>query len=79
MWKIEKTLTPWRDMHLLFLSGHNALAAFAAAEQLGYALGMPPFAELCFAVTGEKHTQQLILQELLLEMVPWAILYKTSF
>lgn len=70
---------PWRDMHQLYLAGFNALSAFAAAEQLGYSLGMPKLADRCFAVVAEKHTHQLVLQELLLEMVPWAILYKTKF
>jgi hypothetical protein len=70
---------PWRDMQQLYLAGTNAQSAFAAAEQLGYALGLPDFAKTCFDVVAQKHTQQLLLEELLLEMVPWAILYKTSF
>jgi hypothetical protein len=70
---------PWRDMHQLYLGGHNALSAFAAAEQLGYALGLSSFANKCFDVVAEKHRDQLILQELLLEMAPWAILYKVAF
>jgi hypothetical protein len=43
---------PWRDMHQLYMAGHNALSAFAAAEQLGYALGLSSFAEKCFAVVA---------------------------
>lgn len=66
----------WRDMHQLFLSSQNAISAFAAAEQLGYALGLNEITDLTFTVVNEKTTQHLLLQELLLEMAAVAILYE---
>ena len=69
---------PWRDLQQLHLVSLNATSAFGAAEQLGYSLGLRELAEECFRIIAEKHPHTLILQELTLETVPWAILYKTS-
>ncbi len=65
----------WRDMHQLYLASQNAISAFGAAEQLGYALGLNDVTDLTFAVVNEKTTQHLLIQELLLEMAAVAILY----
>jgi hypothetical protein len=69
---------PWRDLQQLFLGSLNAMSAFGAAEQLGYALGLHRLAETCFDVVAEKHRDHLVLQELTLEFAPWGVLYKAQ-
>lgn len=64
----------WRDLHQLLLADVNAMGAFAIAEQLGLALGLPEIVEIAFPVVQELSTAQLLLQEFLLEMAPLAIL-----
>lgn len=70
---------PWQDLHQLYLSNHNSMGAFAVAEQLGLALGIPRIAEVAFEVVAEKSTSQLLLQECVLEMCSMSILYKEDF
>lgn len=65
----------WRDLRQLLLSNLDALGAFAIAEQLGLALGIPEIVEITFPIVQEKSTHQLLLQEYLLEMGPVSILY----
>ncbi len=65
----------WRDLHQLLLADVNAMGAFAVAEQLGLALGLPRVVEITFPIVQELSTAQLLLQELLLEMAPPALLY----
>ena len=65
----------WRDLHQLFLASLNAQSAFAAAEQLGLALGMPELVEVALTVSKEKFAHHRQLQELVLDMAPVAILY----
>ncbi|AKD05061.1 hypothetical protein POKO110462_17870 [Pontibacter korlensis] len=73
------TKGPWQDLHQLYLSNHNSMGAFAVAEQLGLALGIPRIAEIAFMVVAEKSTSQLLLQECVLEMCSMSILYKEDF
>lgn len=68
----------WDDFNQLFLASLNAISAFAAAEQLGYALGLREIVDLTFPVTLEKFKQHRMLQEITLELVPLAILYRTG-
>jgi hypothetical protein len=68
---------PWRDLQELYHFSLEAMSAFATAEQLGYSLGLPEIANVCFEVVAEKHTHHLVLQELTLESVPGGLLYKT--
>ena len=70
--------SPWRDLQQLYISNLNAISAFGAAEQLGYSLGLPGLADACFEIIAEKHAHHLLIQELTLEVVPRAILYKTG-
>ncbi|MCC9136976.1 hypothetical protein ACFSKU_05420 [Pontibacter silvestris] len=70
---------PWQDLHQVYLSNYNSLGAFAVAEQLGLALGIPRIAEITFGVMAEKSTSQLLLQECVLEMSSMSILYKEDF
>ena len=70
---------PWRDMQQLHISSLNAMSAFAAAEQLGYSLAMPELSNRCFDIVAGKYADHLLLQELILEAVPWGILYQTKF
>lgn len=70
---------PWQDLHQLYLSNYNSMGAFAVAEQLGLALGIPRIVDITFAVVAEKSTSQLLLQEFVLEMCSMAILYKEDF
>lgn len=70
---------PWQDMHQVYLSNYNSMSALAVAEQLGLALGIPRVVEITFGMVAEKSTDQLLLQECVLEMSSMAILYKESF
>ena len=70
---------PWQDIHQLYLANANAIGAFAVAEQIGLALAIPDMADLAFQIVAEKKTDQLMLQEIVLEMSIPAILYNTSF
>lgn len=70
---------PWQHLHMLFLSNLNSIGAFAVAEQIGLALAIPEMADLAFKIVAEKKTDQLMLQEIVLEMSVPAILYNTSF
>lgn len=65
----------WKDLHHLLLLNLDAMGAFAIAEQLGLALAHHELRELAWAVEAEKSTDQLILQELMLEMAAVSILY----
>lgn len=69
---------PWQDIHQLYLSNLNAMGAFAVGEQLGLALGLPQLVEIAFGIVAEKSTDQLILQEFVLEMCSYSILYKEN-
>lgn len=68
----------WDDLHQLFLSSLNAISAFSAAEQLGYALGLREIVDIAFPISLEKFKHHRMLQELLNELVPLAILYRTG-
>lgn len=70
---------PWQYLHQLYLSNHAAIGAFGVAEQLGLALGHPQLADLAFKIAGEKKTDELLLQEAVLEMCVPAVLYDASF
>jgi hypothetical protein len=70
---------PWQDLHQLYLSNTNTMGAFAVAEQLGLALGLPEILDITFPIVREKSTDQLLLQEFVLEMAGVAILYHESF
>jgi hypothetical protein len=65
----------WKDLRQLLLANQDAIGAFAIAEQLGYALGLPELANPAFRVVAEKTKDQLLIQEYMLEMGPVAILY----
>lgn len=70
---------PWQHLHEMFLSNLNSIGAFAVAEQIGLALAIPEMADLAFNIVAEKKTDQLMLQEIVLEMSVPSILYNTSF
>ena len=70
---------PWQHLHQLFLSNLNSIGAFAVAEQIGLALAIPDMADLAFEIVAEKKTDQLMLQEIVLEMSVPSILYNSSF
>ena len=70
--------SPWRDLQQLFLASLNAISAVATAEQFGLALGIREIVEITFPMTNEKFVQHRMIQELTLEMVPMAFLYKMS-
>lgn len=65
----------WKALRELQIAGLDAMAAFAVAEQLGLALGLPEIVDVTFPVIIEKSTQQLLIQEFVLEMASTAILY----
>lgn len=67
----------WDDLHQLFLASLNAISAFAAAEQLGFALGIREIVDVTFPITMEKFRQHRMLQEITLALVPIAVLYRT--
>lgn len=66
--------SPWRGMRVLMRSNLDAISCFAVTEQLGLALGAPPVVDLTFPVLAEKQSQQLLIQEYLLELASTAIL-----
>ncbi|WP_205500742.1 hypothetical protein [Rufibacter psychrotolerans] len=70
---------PWQDLHQVYLSNYNSMGAFAVAEQLGLALGIPAIVDLVFPVIAEKSTSQLLLKEYVLEMCSKSILYHEGF
>ncbi|GHA80731.1 ferritin family protein [Pontibacter akesuensis] len=70
---------PWQDLQQLYISNLNSMSAFAVAEQLGLALGIPAILEITFPVVAQKSTDQLLLQECALEMCSKSILYKQPF
>ena len=70
---------PWQDLQQLYISNLNSMSAFAVAEQLGLALGIPAILDITFGVITEKSTSQLLLQECALEMCSKSILYKQPF
>ena len=70
---------PWQDLQQLYISNYNSMSAFAVAEQLGLALGIPKILDLTFSVIAQKSTDALLLQECALEMCSKSILYKQPF
>ena len=66
----------WRGMRELLRSNLDALSGFAVAEQLGLALGAPAVVDIALPVQQAKKTDQLLLQEYLLEMAPQAVLHR---
>lgn len=65
----------WNDLRQLLLANLNAIGAFGAAEQLGLTLGLPELARISFEIVRDKSVDQLIIEELMLELAPQAILY----
>ena len=70
---------PWQELQQLYISNHNSMSAFAVAEQLGLALGIPEILDITFPVVAQKSTDQLLLQECALEMCSKSILYQQPF
>lgn len=68
----------WDDLHQLFLSSLNSISAFSAAEQLRYALGIREIVDIAFPILLEKFKHHRMIQEILNELVPMAILYRTG-
>jgi hypothetical protein len=65
----------WKDLRQLLLESMDSLGAFAIAEQLRYALGVPELADPAFRVVAGKTKDQLLIEEYMLEMGPVALLY----
>lgn len=66
---------PWHDLRQLLLANLNAIGAFGAVEQIGLTLGLPELAQVAFSVVRDKSTEQLVIEEYMLELAPQAILY----
>ncbi|HKN87053.1 MAG TPA: hypothetical protein VJV04_09355 [Nitrospiraceae bacterium] len=66
----------WKDIRVLLIANLDSMGAFAVAEQLGLALGIPNIVDITFPIVHEKSTQHLLLQEYMLEMASVSILYK---
>lgn len=71
--------SPWQDLQQLYISNLDSMSAFAVAEMLGLALGLPDVLDITAAVVNEKSTDQLLLQECALEMCSISILYQGRF
>ena len=71
--------SPWQDLQQLYIANLNSMSAFAVAEQLGLALGIPEILDITFDVVAQKSSDQLLLQECALEMCSKSILYQQSF
>lgn len=70
---------PWQDLQQLYISNLNSMSAFAVAEMLGLALGLPAILDITAAVVAQKSTDHLLLQECALEMCSISILYQERF
>lgn len=70
---------PWQNLQQLYISNLNSMSAFAVAEQLGLALGIPEILDITFPVIAQKSTDHLLLQECSLEMCSISILYEKPF
>lgn len=70
---------PWQYLQQLTIANLNSMSAFAVAEQLGLALGIPAILDITFGVVTQKSTDQLLLQECTLEMCSKSILYHKPF
>lgn len=70
---------PWQHLQQLYLSNQTSMSAFAVAEMLGLALGMPAILDITAAVVAQKSTDHLLLQECALEMCSISILYQERF
>ena len=66
----------WKDIRELLIANLDAMGAFAVAEQIGLALAIHELRDLAFQITTEKSSDQLVLQEIMLEMASASILYK---
>lgn len=65
----------WREIRELLIANLDAMGAFAIAEQFGLALAVRELRDLAFQIQCEKSSDQLVLQELMLEMASKSILY----
>ena len=70
---------PWQDLQQLYISNANSMSAFAVAEMLGLALGLPDVLDITAAVVNEKRIDEVLLQECALEMCSISILYQDRF
>ena len=70
---------PWQDLQQLYISNLNSMSAFAVAEQLGLALGIPEILDITYPIVSQKSTDHLLLQECALEMCSKSILYQEPF
>jgi hypothetical protein len=50
--------SPWQDVQQLYISNLNSMSAFAVAEQLGLALGIPEILDITFLLW---HKNQVII------------------
>lgn len=66
----------WHDLRQMLLSNLNAIGAFGTVEQLALTVGLPDLAELAFSIVRDKSTDQLVIEEFMLELAPQAILYE---
>lgn len=66
---------PWHDLRQMLLANLNTIGAFGAVEQIGLTLGLPELAQTAFVVVREKSTEQLVMEEFMLELAPQSILY----
>lgn len=71
--------SPWQDLQQLYIANLNSMSAFAVAEQLGLALGIPEILDITYEVVAQKSSDQLLLQECALEMCSKSILYQQPF
>lgn len=70
---------PWQDLQQLYLANTNTMGAFAVAEQIGLAMGVPEITDIAIPIEMDLAADHLILQELVLEMAGVAIMYHQSF
>lgn len=68
----------WSGLQNLAMANLNAMSAFAIAETLGLALAMPEIVAITFPIVHAKQTDQLLIQEYMLEMAAVSILYQAE-
>src|SRR5690606_34840838 len=54
---------PWQFLQQLYISNLSSMSAFAVAEQLGLALGIPEILDITFPIVSQRSADHLLLHE----------------
>ncbi|MRH41447.1 hypothetical protein GH741_02010 [Aquibacillus halophilus] len=68
----------WQMLHQLLLTNMNTLGAFAVTEQFGLLLGLSEITQITLPIIHQKQTDQLVINEYMLEMASISIVYQQN-